>query len=277
MSSRQGFTIETLPANSAWARELCEHGVRKHYVKSLLEVDVTRARKAIRSYRADTGRDLSFFSWIVKTIADAVDQHKAVHALRYRRNRVLIFDEVDISIPVEREIDGKRMPMPYVLRQANRKPLQEINDEIAAAQTRPLSGDEQVLSKPLGGMFLRAFPSLPGFLKSLFWSRFDRDPFLQKRIMGTVGITSVAIAGGSTAWALPISIQPVCFALGSLTRRSVSDKGAPVTREYLALTAMFDHDVIDGAPAARFVSQLTKAASRAYGLAAPPSHRRDSG
>ena len=266
MIPNRAFRIESLPSNSAWARELCEHGVRKHYIKSLLELDVSYGRKAIRSYKASTGKDLSFFSWIVKCIADTIDQHKVVHALRYHKNEILIFDDVDVSIPIERELNGKRMPMPYVLRRANKKQLPDIHREIDDAKNRPLSGDEQVLSKPISALLLRTFPSLPAFIKNIFWRRFDRDPFFQKRIMGTVGITSVAIAGNTTAWAVPISIQPVCFALGSVTKKKILNGDKPQVRDYLALTVMFDHDIIDGAPAARFISQLSKNIQRAYGL-----------
>lgn len=266
MLFNEAFELERLPMNSAWARELCEHGIRKHYIKSLVELDVTLGRKAIRIYRASTGKDLSFFSWIVKCIADTIDQHKTVHALRYHRNEILIFNDVDISVPIEREVNGKRMPMPYVIRRANRKQLHEIHQEIDNAKNRPLFKDEQVLSKPISALLLKTFPSLPAFIRNAFWRRFDKNPFFQKRIMGTVGITSVAIAGNMTAWAVPISIQPVCFALGSVIRKSIIVEGRPEVRDYLALTAMFDHDVIDGAPAARFISLLSKNIQHAYGL-----------
>jgi pyruvate/2-oxoglutarate dehydrogenase complex dihydrolipoamide acyltransferase (E2) component len=266
MIPNEAFRLKLLPLNSAWARELCEHGVRKHYIKSLLELDVTIGRKTIRTYKASTGRDLSFFSWIIKCIADTIDQHKTVHALRYHKNEILMFDDVDISIPIEREINGKRMPMPFVMRRANRKQLPEIHQEIEDAKNRPLSKDEQVLSKPISALLLKIFPSLPAIIKNAFWRRFDRNPFFQKRIMGTVGITSVAIAGNTTAWAVPISIQPVCFALGSITKKTILSESKPEVRDYLALTVMFDHDVIDGAPAARFISQLSKNIQRGYGL-----------
>jgi hypothetical protein len=144
--------------------------------------------------------------------------------------------------------------------------LQEIYKEITDAKNRTLSGDEQVLSKPVSALLLRVFPSLPVLIKNAIWNRFDKDPFLQKRIMGTVGITSVAIAGNTTAWAVPISIQPLCFALGSVSKKTVIIKDQPEVRDYLALTVMFDHDIIDGAPAARFISQLTKIIDRAHGL-----------
>ncbi len=156
--------------------------------------------------------------------------------------------------------------MPYVLRQANKKTICAIHQEIAKAKNRPLSKDEQVLSKPLSALLIRVFPPLPAVLRNAFWKRFDKDPFLQKRIMGTVGITSVAIAGNTLAWAMPISIQPICFALGSIIRRTILSEGNPAIRDYLALTVMMDHDIIDGAPAARFISQLSRIMQRAYGL-----------
>jgi hypothetical protein len=72
MAREEAHTIWCLPANSAWARELCEHGLRKHYVKSLVELDITNARKALRAYRTRTNSELSFLSWMVKCIADAL-------------------------------------------------------------------------------------------------------------------------------------------------------------------------------------------------------------
>lgn len=266
MQEKETYTIRSLPPNSSWARELCEHGLAKHYIKSLIELDITNARRAIRAYRNRSGSQLSFFAWMIKCIADAIDQNNGVHACRYGRNRVLIFDDVDVSVPIEREVKGKMMPMPYVIRRTNRKQLLQIQEEIAHAKTRKLQEGEQVLSKPVSAMLLRTFPYLPKFAKSAFWRRFDKNPFLQKRIMGTVGVTSVAIAGKTTAWALPISIQPICFALGSITQRTVVLEGTSEMRDFLALTVMFDHDVIDGAPAARFVSHLSRMVDQAHGL-----------
>ena len=258
MPKKEEHTIRLLPTNSAWARELCEHGLQKHYIKTLMELDITNARKAIKAFRNRTGNELSFFSWMVKCIADSIDQNSAVHACRQGRNRVLIFDDVDISVPIEREVRGKKMPMPYVIRRANEKPLIQIQAEISEAKGRKLEEGEQVLSKPISALLLRMFPYLPKFVREAFWRRFDKNPFIQKRIMGTVGITNVTIPGTITAWAVPISIQPICFALGSITKGTVVVDGKSEMRDLLALTILFDHDVIDGAPAARFVSQLVR-------------------
>ncbi len=258
-SEQKTYSIQLLPANSEWARELCEQGLKKHYIKALIELDVTKARAYVRNYRKEKGINLSFFAWLVKCIAEAVDRNRAVHACRYGRGKVVIFEEVDISIPVERVVNGKRMPMPYVLRNANKKSLAAIHGEIEHAKDCPLSPEDLVLSKPIGKWLLKVFPALPKSIKNVVWNRFMNNPFFMKNITGTVGITSVAIAGKAKGWALPISMQPICFALGSMTENIVTTAENKLEkRDCLRMTIMFDHDVIDGAPAARFVSSFTK-------------------
>ena len=42
--------------------------------------------------------------------------------------------------------------------------------------------------------------------------------------------------------------------------------GHVAVREYLSLTISFDHDIIDGAPAARFTERLKELIESGYGL-----------
>jgi len=55
--------------------------------------------------------------------------------------------------------------------------------------------------------------------------------------------------------------------VGGISRKPavVGDRIEP--REILHLTVGFDHDVVDGAPAARFVQRLTELIEGGYGLA----------
>ena len=52
----------------------------------LIEVDVTRARAYLRDHKAKTGEALSFTAFIIACLAKAVDEHKAVQALRLGRS-----------------------------------------------------------------------------------------------------------------------------------------------------------------------------------------------
>lgn len=67
--------------------------------------------------------------------------------------------------------------------------------------------------------------------------------------------------GGGVGWGLPSSINyPIGLTLGSVARQPgvvMREDGERIeVRELLAVTVSMDHDVIDGAPAARFLARL---------------------
>src|SRR6185503_4837566 len=83
-------------------------GRAKHHVQALLEVDVTEARRLIKQSRQG-GRKISFTPWLIKTIADCVASHPLVAGLNdARRNQVIVFEDVDLSIVVEKDVNGTR-------------------------------------------------------------------------------------------------------------------------------------------------------------------------
>ena len=83
-----------------------DQGLRSHYISGLIEVDVTKGRQLIIEYEEKSGKDLSFTAWIIKCIAQAVSEHRNVHAIR-KGKRFIIFKDVDVSVMVGRRIDGE--------------------------------------------------------------------------------------------------------------------------------------------------------------------------
>jgi len=57
-------------------------------------------------------------------------------------------------------------------------------------------------------------------------------------------------------WAIPIAPLTLVATVGGIVDRPVVRDGRIVVRPLLPLTLSFDHGVIDGAPAARFVETL---------------------
>ena len=55
--------------------DIVEQGLRKHHMRGLLELDVTKARESIRKHKKETGETLSFTGWIIKCIGQAVSQY----------------------------------------------------------------------------------------------------------------------------------------------------------------------------------------------------------
>ncbi len=103
---------------------------RQHTVHALLEVDVTDARNAIRESRVATGDPLSFTAFIVASLAHAVAEVKRMHAYRKGRRQLILFDDVDVAVAVEREIEGEKVPVGFVVRAADKKVVTDIHRQI---------------------------------------------------------------------------------------------------------------------------------------------------
>jgi pyruvate/2-oxoglutarate dehydrogenase complex dihydrolipoamide acyltransferase (E2) component len=245
----------------------------RHTMHGLIEVDITEARRAIRAYRARTGAPLSLTAFLVHCLARAVDADKVMQAYRLGRRRQVLFAEVDVGIMVERAVDGARIPVGYVIRAANAKDPGEIQREIRAAQ----EGDVGAVAarslprwlRPLLARGLAAWLALPATLRRLVWAWALRDPYRRTRLMGTVGLTAVSMFGHGTGWGIAPMNHTLTLVVGGLARKPGVVGGRIEAREYLCLTLTLDHDVIDGAPAARFARRLTELIESGAGLHDP--------
>jgi pyruvate/2-oxoglutarate dehydrogenase complex dihydrolipoamide acyltransferase (E2) component len=96
-----------------------------------------------------------------------------------------------------------------------------------------------------------------------------RFPYRQKAIAGTVGVTAVGMFAGGGGWGIAFQLHSLGIVIGGLTVRPVLCAGQLADREFLQLTISVDHDVVDGAPAARFVRRLRCLLTSADGLGLP--------
>ena len=84
---------------------------------------------------------------------------------------------------------------------------------------------------------------------------------------GTVGITAVGMFGeGHGGWGIFPMNHTLGLVVGSIAWKPAVVEGRIEPREILNLTVVFDHDVIDGAPAARFVHRLVELIESGAGL-----------
>ena len=194
-------------------------------------------------------------------------ENKQVHALKNGRNKLIIFNNIDLSIIVEKEVNGVLVPLPLVIRDVNNKSLIEIYNEIENAKSKIIENeDNYVLEQNRKSEQVKFFTLLPQFIRLIIWRLLLHNPFRIKKMMGTAVVTSVGMMGNADGWIIPYSIHPVCFALGSIIKKPGVVNDSIVIREYLKMTILLDHDVIDGAPAARFVSQLSDYIENGYAL-----------
>jgi pyruvate/2-oxoglutarate dehydrogenase complex dihydrolipoamide acyltransferase (E2) component len=232
---------------------------RKPMMHFLLEVDVTRARQYIREYKANTGETLSFTAFLIACLGKAVDEHKAVQAYRQGRKHLVLFEEVDVETQIEREAASQKQNITYIIRAANRKTFREIHHEIRAAQM------EDVEKARVGSKALQWFLFLPTFLFRFLYGM--RGPHVLKKYGGTAGTAAVGMFEEGGGWVIPIGHpQSLMITVGGIGVKPGVVDGHIAIRDYLSLTISFDHEIIDGAPAARFTKRLNDLIEGGYGL-----------
>ncbi|HBB93562.1 MAG TPA: dehydrogenase [Bacteroidales bacterium] len=242
-----GYKAVPLSFNRMAVRASASVTRERNAIHSVTEVDITEPRRLIREHQDKTGEKLSFTAYLVTCLAQVIRANPQFNSFINGRKLVML-DEVTISVLIERELDGERVPEPIAIRDAPNKTHQQISREIREAQSR--TGDK--LGSLAGVTWFRL---IPGFLLKLFIRLADRNIRMAKRY-GKVAVTAVGMYSKEPVWFIPHGTATVLLTVGSISRKVIELDNQFVSREHLCLTVSFDHDIIDGAPAARFMSQL---------------------
>ena len=232
---------------------------------ALLEVDVTVARKFIEDYETKTGEQLSFTGYLISCLARAVEKDKLVQAYLKGRKQLVLFDDVDVGFMIELKKGDKRLLTGHVIRAANRKTFQEIHREIRAVQSNrePVSAEKVAWFR---SALLLPWP-LSGLFKAVFRMVLRRDPTIVTSMAGTVGISSVGMfSKGHSGWGIAGGSHVLDLVVGGAAWKPAVVEDRIVPRQILSLTIIFDHDAIDGAPAARFTRGLVELIESGFGL-----------
>ena len=73
---------------------------------------------------------------------------------------------------------------------------------------------------------------------------------------GKVAVTAVGMFSKEAVWFIPHGSTTVLITVGSINNKIIEVERKYVSREHLCLTASFDHNIVDGAPASRFMNQF---------------------
>jgi pyruvate/2-oxoglutarate dehydrogenase complex dihydrolipoamide acyltransferase (E2) component len=239
---------------------LAEH---KHVIHGLLEVDVTLPRQIIRQYEANTGEPLSFTMFIITCLGKTIGEDKMVQAYRLGNRKLIVFDDVDVVTTVEcTTMEGEKVVRGHVFRAVDKKTYREINQEMQTVQAKPIG---KVWSQKQQTLF-NVMSVLPGLLRALFWRYVFSNPHRIHKLGSTVCVSSVGMFGEGGGWGIPVVPNTLTLTLGGITEKPGIIGGRIEPREYLSLTLSFDHDIVDGAPAARFAAGLKQLIECGYGL-----------
>jgi len=253
---KDNFTFNSIPQSRIATFDIFSEGLLKHHVSALLEFDVTESRKKLQDLRK-SGVNVSFNAWIIKVISSILQKHPEASAYLYSKKKLILFNDINISILVEKKIGGKKVPIPVVIEKTNQKTALEIALEIETAKNQELSANEIVINKQ-ANLSERIYYHLPGFLRRAVWKFMLRNPKIAYKKMGNAVITSVGMIGKINGWFIQKSVHPISFGVGSVLKKAIVLNNEIKIREILNMTILVDHDVIDGAPMVRFLADLTK-------------------
>jgi pyruvate/2-oxoglutarate dehydrogenase complex dihydrolipoamide acyltransferase (E2) component len=257
-TKQQMFTALPYPRTRLLMVDGGRLGLQKHTIHGLVEFDITLAREKIRQFRARTGEGLSFSTFFLACLGKAIDEDKQMHAYRSWRNQIIIFNDVDVNMLFEVEVDNQKTIRPHILRGVNHMRLGEIQEEIRDFQSGHESSRES--------NFIDWFVRLPGFVRRLFLSVMFKNPQFLKDYYGTVLVSSIGMFGSGSGWGIPVPNHSLQITLGGIAEKPGVVNHRIEVREYQSVTVSFDHDVIDGAPAARFTQRLKKLVENGDGL-----------
>jgi hypothetical protein len=160
---------------------------------------------------------LAFTGFLVTCVAHAVEENPSLNACRKGRKYLALFADVDVATPIERDLEGRKQPIMYLIRGANKEGVRQITREIRGAQVASVAATwegyeaERWLARvPL--LMLRG-------LWALFWWARGRSPRLQKRFGGTVGLTAVGMFGTGSGWAIPLDYHTPDVAVGGIAEK----------------------------------------------------------
>lgn len=238
-----------------------------HRMRGFFEIDLTDSLEKIKTLRKPDHK-ISFLAWFLKVLADTTISHPPVNGIKKGRNRIIVFNKIDIATVVEKPVGGIPVPLPVVLRAVNTKSVLQISQEIANAVHQSLENENSPAITSQDNQFIISLGLIsPQWLRLFVMRHFYlRNPQRMQNTMGTVMVTSLGTVGQIPGYIIPTSIHPLSIGIGSLTRKPVVVQGKCQPRQILHLTVGFDHDVIDGMPARNFIADLVNRLSQGYAL-----------
>lgn len=258
------YKIKEFPKARIATVDVCEIGRQKHHIAAMIEIDVSESREKIKKYR-DKTHGISFTAWLIKVISLTVKDYEQAAAYLTGKRKAIIFNDINVSMVVEKRINGHKVPMPLIIEKANERSMESITKQISDARDKILT-DKDIVLHNRSTQLERIYYTLPGFIRRFFWKYLLRNPRLAFNKMGNVAVTSIGMMGNVRGWFIPVSVHPICFGISSISKKPVVVDDQIEIREVLNMTILLDHDVIDGAPMARFISDLSGNIEKGMGL-----------
>ena len=252
--------VRPFPSNRRLVTAAMRAGRRKMPMYGLVDADVTEARRLLASHDPPS----SLTAFVVASVARAAAAHPEVHAYRNWRGQLVTHHHVDVGTMVEIATPHGPFAIPHLLRDADIRGVPDLTAELRRVKRDPSASSS-------GRWLERAGPTatrIPGVIPAMY-AVMARSVAARQRI-GTVAVTAVGMfAGGGGFGITPLTLMSLEVIVGGMTQRPHVFDGQVAIRNVLDLTLAIDHNVVDGAPAARFAAEFRELLESAAVISPP--------
>jgi pyruvate dehydrogenase E2 component (dihydrolipoamide acetyltransferase) len=198
------------------------------HVTLTTEAEATNLVSARQQAIAELGEKVSYDAFLVALVARALREHPHVN-VRLSERGIERLVEINVGVAV----DTKRGLLVPVVRDAASKTLRQSQQDLQELADRALAGR-----------------SLPDDLSG-----------------GTFTITNLGMFDIDAFTPIINPPESAILGVGRIAAKPVAREGQVAIRDMMALSLSFDHRVLDGAPAARFLQRVKQLIERPFALA----------
>lgn len=239
-------------------------GAGRHLMQFLLEVDISEALEVLE-VRREGGERLSLTAWLIACLGRAIAENPEVHACLDWRGRLVQFSEVDVCTMVEISTQNGTFPIAHVLRNTHERDVADLSRELHHVKRDPAFSPDMRWWVRARWLF-----ALPRPVRLLMFRFLTTSPWRLKHIAGTAVVTSIPVRGHRAFGFGLLGLHNLGLAVGGLVDVPVAREGRIEARRHVCLTFGIDHDVVDGAPAVRFLRHFVALLEKAAHLPATP-------
>ena len=264
MTKKISHQIDLFPKNRQLIVEAINMSKYYNHIVGFMDADVTDAVKIFADYKEKSNESISFTAWIMRCIAKAASENKIVQTFRWKKWKTVTFDDVDIKCMIEREIGGRKIPIHYIFREADKKTFKELNQELRKIQTKiEEKREKEQKIKNRQQLLMR----IPYFIRRIVWHSIMTNPFKNKENLGTIGLSTVGtFAKGLDGWAYSKTPHQTQFLIGAIIKKPIPKGDSFEFRDFLNLTVTMNHDIVDGGPAVKFARRVSELIEASFEL-----------
>jgi pyruvate/2-oxoglutarate dehydrogenase complex dihydrolipoamide acyltransferase (E2) component len=221
---------------------------KKNAIHCLTKIDITKPSEKREKIYNESNKKISFNAYILRCFAETIKEFPEMNSF-IRGNKLITLEDINISLMIEREIDGVKVPEPICIKNTDKKSILEIHNEIRLAQDNR--------ENKIGSLSNMTWINLiPSFMFRLFIRIAERSIKMTAKY-GKIAVSSPGMFSNAPSWFIPHGTATVFLVIGNIyTENHIDDDSKLQKREILNVTLAFDHEIIDGAPASRFSTRF---------------------